>query len=169
MVDSMSLKVRDEVPQDTRTIAALIKAAFRDVEHSDQTEHLIVEKLRRAGALTVSLVAVEDGIIRGHVAVSPVTISSGQGGWYGLGPISVWPEFQGRGLGSELMRAALSRLQEFGAPGCVVLGEPGYYGRFGFEARAEMVLPGVPSEYFQAVSLRSGFAEGEVAYHRAFG
>src|SRR5690606_39869862 len=80
-----------------------------------------------------SKVAESDGEIIGHVAISPVRISDSADGWFGLGPISVLPEFQGQGVGSQLMKSALDELEARGAAGCVVLGEPGYYGRFGFK------------------------------------
>ncbi|TDF82662.1 GNAT family N-acetyltransferase [Pseudomonas sp. H9] len=164
----MNLTIRNEQPEDIKRIAALTAAAFEHEEHSSHTEHHIVDALRRAGQLTVSLVAVEQGEIVGHVAISPVTVSSGASGWYGLGPISVWPDHQGQGIGSALMNAALAQLQGQGAEGCVVLGEPGYYGRFGFQAQSGLVLPGVPQEYFQALSFGGDIPAGTVHYHEAF-
>ena len=164
----MSVVIRSEQPADVVSISRLTEAAFRDHEHSSHTEQFIVDGLRRAGALTVSLVAVENESIVGHVAVSPVTISSGATGWYGLGPISVLPESQGQGIGSQLMDAALADLRQLGARGCVVLGDPGYYGRFGFRAHPGLELPGVPAEYFQAVSFGGALPTGTVRYHDAF-
>ncbi len=143
-------------------------AAFLNAPHTSHTEQFIISALRKAGALTVSLVADAAGTVIGHVAVSPVSISDGTCGWCGLGPIAVAPEHQDRGVGSRLMHAALVRLREDGAAGCVVLGEPGYYGRFGFRADPGLVLPGVPPEYFQALSLDASRPRGTVAYHEAF-
>lgn len=91
----------------------------------------------------------------GHVAVPPVSISNGASGWFGLGPISVVPEHQRCGVGSRLTREALRILREHGAAGCVVLGEPEYYNRFGFQADPDLILPDVPPEYLQAISLDS--------------
>jgi putative acetyltransferase len=116
----------------------------------------------------ISLVAKTDSSIVGHVAISPVSISDGATGWYGLGPISVAPEYQRRGIGSRLMREALLLLQERGACGCVLLGEPRYYRRFGFQVDANLSLPGVPLEYFQALSFGTSRPQGVVAYHAAF-
>jgi len=107
-------------------------------------------------------------MVIGHVAVSPVSISDGTADWYGLGPISVLPDHQRQGVGSQLMRKAISALIEKSASGCVVLGEPAYYGRFGFQADPSLVLAGVPPEYFQALRFRSSTARGTVVYHRAF-
>lgn len=124
--------------------------------------------LRGAGQLSVSLVAEADGAVVGHVAASPVTLSGGERGWYGLGPVSVTPAWQGRGIGSRLVRQALDVLRARGAAGCVVLGEPGYYGRFGFAAAPALVLPGVPPAYFQALAFAGAVPAGTVAYHAAF-
>ena len=66
------------------------------------------------------------------------------------------------------MKSALAALKEMGASGCVLLGEPDYYGRFGFKVVEGLVLPGVPTEYFQALSFGDAFPRGEVTYHDAF-
>lgn len=165
----MSLQIRPESNADAPAIEAVTIAAFLNAPHTDHTEQFVVNALRRRGKLTLSLVAVDaQGRMLGHVAVSPVRISDGSGGWYGLGPISVAPEHQGRGLGSGLMREALLLLQERGAAGCVVLGEPGYYGRFGFKAVPGLVLADVPPEYFQALPFGAAVPTGTVAYDEAF-
>lgn len=164
----MNMTIRTEHAQDIETIARLTEAAFENAAHSSHTEQFIVNALRRSGQLTVSLVAVDNDAIIGHVAVSPVTVSSGATRWYGLGPISVWPDRQGQGIGSVLMKAALTQLKGLGAAGCVVLGDPGYYGRFGFGAHPGLELPGVPREYFQALAFDGALPEGIVKYHQAF-
>jgi putative acetyltransferase len=164
----MNIEIRDEIPTDAPAIEALTISAFLNAPHSSHTEQFIVGALREAGQLTVSLVAVADGKVIGHVAVSPVSLSAGAPGWCGLGPISVLPEYQRRGVGARLMREALRILREQGAAGCVVLGEPAYYGRFGFLADRALVFPGVPPEYFQALSFGSSRSRGVVSYHAAF-
>lgn len=164
----MNLHIRHERPHDISTITALTAAAFASQEHSSHTEQFIVNALRRSQQLTISLVAVLDEDIVGHVAASPVTISSGAQGWFGIGPISVWPDRQGQGIGSALMQAALAELQQLGAMGCVVLGDPGYYSRFGFAVHAGLELPGVPPQYFQALSFGTALPQGTVQYHAAF-
>jgi putative acetyltransferase len=87
---------------------------------------------------------------------------------FGLGPIWVVPEYQGRGVGSRLMHEALRILRKLGAAGCVLLGEPEYYSRFGFQADPNLILPDVPPKYFQAISLDSSRPHGTVSYHEAF-
>ncbi|MDY7569457.1 GNAT family N-acetyltransferase [Pseudomonas fragi] len=164
----MHMTIRNEQPQDIEAISRLTEAAFRNEEYSSHTEHFIVNALRRTGQLSISLVAAEHDEILGHVAISPVSISSGVTGWYGLGPISVRPDRQGKGIGSALMRAALQQLRQQGAAGCVVLGDPAYYGRFGFKAHPGLELPDVPPEYFQALSFTGELPVGVVKYAAAF-
>ena len=119
--------------------------------------------------MSVSLVAEDNGEIIGHVAISPVSISSGAERWYGLGPISVLPERQGQRIGSLLMEQGLADLRALGAAGCVVLGDPNYYSRFGFKANPSLVFPGVPPEYFQTISFTGHpVPTGTVTYHEAF-
>ncbi|MES2462599.1 MAG: N-acetyltransferase [Armatimonadota bacterium] len=163
-----NITIRPEKPADIDAIRRLTEAAFQNQAHASHTEQFIVTALRRAGTLTVSLVAVENDVVVGHVAVSPVTVSSGAAGWYGLGPISVQPNRQGRSIGSRLMTAALAELRRIGAQGCVVLGDPAYYGRFGFKNCPGLELPGVPQVYFQAFSLGGEVPAGTVRFHEAF-
>lgn len=160
--------IRSETTGDAAQIHQVTTLAFLDAPHTDHTEQFVVQGLRNAKALTISQVAEVNGEIVGHVAISPVTVANGASGWFGLGPISVLPENQGRGIGSKLMRNALATLEQMGATGCVLLGDPGYYSRFGFKVVDGLVLPGVPVEYFQALSFDGTFPCGEVAYHAAF-
>lgn len=160
--------IRAERPADREAIADVVRDAFRDHPHSNHTEHLIVDALRRAGALSLSLVADQDGVVVGHVAFSPVAIGGGACGWYGLGPLSVAPAFQRRGIGQALVRHGLAGLRELGAAGCVLLGEPSFYGRFGFANDPGLVLDGLPQECFLALRLGGAVARGEVTYHAAF-
>lgn len=149
-------------------IHRVVRNAFAGAAPTSGTEHVIVRELRRAGALVVSLVAILDGQVVGHVAVSPVAISDGSQGWYGLGPVAVEPGQQNLGAGSALVREALWRLGQMGAAGCVVLGDPAYYGRFGFRVEPALVLEGVPPGYLQALLLAGGPPSGTVRYHPAF-
>lgn len=164
----ISIRIRHETAEDTQAIGAVTACAFQNAPYTSHTEQHIVSGLRRAGKLAISLVAEADGSVVGHVAISPVSISSGASGWFGLGPVSVLPQHQGRGIGSQLIREALRLLRGSGASGCVVLGEPRYYGRFGFQADPHLVLPGYPPEYFQALCFDSPMPEGAVSYHEAF-
>lgn len=162
------MHIRAERPDDVEAIEQVTIRAFQNAPHTDHTEQFIVRELRAANSLAVSLVAELNGQIVGHIAVSPVTISDGRPHWFGLGPISVVPEFQGQGVGSELMNAAMSALKELPAQGCVLLGDPDYYRRFGFNPVPGLVLPGIPAEYFQAMHMSGLLPQGEVKYHEAF-
>lgn len=162
------ISIRDERPSDVDAIHALTAAAFLNAPHTSHTEQFIVDALRRDGVLTISLVTEDAGALVGHVAISPVTIADGTAGWYGLGPISVAPERQRCGIGTKLMNAALQTLRSHGARGCVVLGDPAYYARFGFAADPALVLPGVRPENFQAIRFDASRPSGVVTYHSAF-
>ncbi|MBD2070636.1 N-acetyltransferase [Leptolyngbya sp. FACHB-671] len=164
----MNINIREEVASDVADIRALIVAAFLNAPHTSHTEQFIVDALRNSGNLAISLVAEVDGQVVGHIAISPVSISDGSQNWYGLGPISVIPKYQGLGIGSQLMRQALASLRDRGASGCVVLGNPEYYSRFGFKAEPNLVLPEVPPEYFQAISFDRRIPSGLVSYHESF-
>lgn len=164
----MSISIRKEQPNDIQTIHDLTVAAFLDAPHTDHTEQFIVKALRNSAALSISLLAESAGEIIGHVAVSPISISDGAEHWYGLGPISVKPDEQGKGIGAKLMNAAIQELKTIKASGCVLLGDPDYYHRFGFKPRAGLELPDVPAEYFQALVFQGELPQGVVTYHKAF-
>ena len=164
----MKIEITNETDADVAAIRAITISAFLSAQHTSHTEHFIVDALRGAAQLTVSLVAKADGAIAGHVAISPVSISDGTADWYGLGPLSVAPGYQRRGIGSRLVRHALDELRGRGASGCVLLGHPRYYSRFGFQVDPNLNLPGVPPEYFQALAFGTSRPRGAVSYHAAF-
>jgi len=164
----MNISIRSETSADIPAIEAVTVAAFATAPHAGGYEQHIVNALRRAGKLSLSLVAELNGVVIGHVALSPVAISDGSLGWFGLGPISVLPEYQRRGMGSQLMHAALRILRERGAAGCVLLGDPAYYHRFGFQADPRLTYPGVPAQYFQAIAFGAAHPNGTVTYDAAF-
>ena len=164
----MKVVIRPENVGDAEQIGVVIEAAFSASSYGYNNEAEIVTALRQADALTLSLVADNAGTVVGHVAVSPVQISDVARGWFGLGPISVLPESQCQGVGALLMLEALAELKRIEASGCVLLGDPKYYGKFGFENVPELALPGVPPEYFQAVTFCEQFPAGTVSYHEAF-
>lgn len=155
---------------DAAAIADLTREAFAASDYGDNGEAAIISALRATGALSLSLVAMDGEQLLGHVAFSPVDIAGVDGGWFGLGPVSTHPARQGEGIGSALIRAGLEMLRKRGAHGCVVLGEPGYYQRFGFEQQEGLRYPGAPPEYFLGLSFTaSKLPSGVVSYHRAFG
>jgi putative acetyltransferase len=162
------MKIRLEQPEDAAAIHALTTAAFKDAPYSDQTEARIVDALREAGALTLSLVAIEDGQIVGHAAFSPVRIDGRPGRWYGLGPVSVAPDRQREGIGSSLITDGLGRLRAMEAEGCVVFGNPGYYTRFGFASDPRLRYEDAPDGYFMRLVFIGPEPAGVVTYHAGF-
>ncbi len=124
--------------------------------------------LRNSGQLTLSLVAEYNNKVIGHIAFSPVSISDQSTGWYGLGLVSVLPEYQGQGVGSKLINDGLAALKDLGAAGCVLLDEPEYYGRFGFKADPRLVLENVPAEYFQVLAFSETIPTDSIVYAEAF-
>lgn len=160
--------IREETGSDVDAIGEVTIAAFRDHPHSRRTEQFIVQRLRADNALTVSLVAEADGLVVGHVAFSPVEMSDGTSGWYGLGPVSVSPGYQRQGIGRGLISEGLSRLKALGARGCVLVGDPGYYGRFGFRNHPALTLEGVPQEVFLALPFDGHVPQGRATFHEAF-
>ena len=160
--------IRDETMSDAAVITQVTVAAFETLEISSHTEQFIIEALRAAKALTLSLVAEADGRILGHIAFSPVTISDGAMNWYGLGPVSVLPAYQRQGVGKALIWEGLSRLRKIDAKGCCLVGHPQYYGKFGFENVAGLVHEGVQREVFFALSFDGHFPQGDVMFHEGF-
>ncbi|WP_136807213.1 GNAT family N-acetyltransferase [Desulfosediminicola flagellatus] len=160
--------IRNEEPSDIDTIAEVTKAAFKDYSYSQQTEHLTIHDLRVAGALTISLVSEIGGQVVGHIALSPVTISDGTTNWYGLGPVSVLPEYQGHRIGTALVNSGLALLKSSNSNGIVLLGLPTYFNRFGFWSYPQLIHEGTPQEVFVAKSLVERVPNGTVEFHQAF-
>lgn len=160
--------IRDETGRDEAVISEVTAAAFMTLDISDHTEQYIVDALRAAEALTLSLVAELDGRIVGHIAFSPIAISDGAQGWFGLGPVSVLPEYQRMGIGKALIREGLARLKKLGAKGCCLVGHPEYYPKFGFINVAGLAHEGVPPEAFFALSFDGSYPQGTVTFHKGF-
>jgi putative acetyltransferase len=160
--------IRGETNADVGMIAEVTIAAFKTLEISNHTEQFIIEALRAAKALTVSLVAEVDGRVVGHIAFSPVIISDGTRNWYGLGPVSVLPEYQRKGIGKALIQEGLSRLKVLNAQGCCLVGHPDYYRKFGFKNMSGLVHEGVPQEVFFALSFDGHTPQGTVTFHDGF-
>jgi putative acetyltransferase len=160
--------IRDEKRTDFAVISEVTIAAFETMEISNHTEQFIIEALRSAKALTISLVAEADGIVAGHIAFSPVIMSDGTKDWYGLGPVSVHPDFQRKGIGKALIQEGLSRLKNLKAKGCCLVGHPQYYRQFGFKNVEGLVHEGVPQEVFFALSFDGNIPQGNVLFHEGF-
>lgn len=161
--------VRPELPEDIAAIEQVTIAAFTGKPYADGTEHLIINRLREAHALALSLVAEIEGKVVGHVAFSIVTVNGADRGWYGLGPISIHPDFQRQGIGSTLIYKGLSQIRGLGANGCVLEGDPNYYKRFGFKSHPHLVYEKAPApQYFMALPFHDDIPTGSVEFHPAF-
>lgn len=127
------MKVREEVSGDLQAIRAVVANAFGRWQ-----EAKLVDDLRKEGDLVVSIVAEEDGKIHGHVALS--RLKSPERG-LALAPLAVSTDAQRKGIGSALIREALSRAKALDTEIVFVLGEPNYYSRFGFSADVALPFP----------------------------
>lgn len=162
------MHLRTEVIDDEDAIDRVVSSAFAALSHCNNTEAQIVRELRIAGDLTLSLVAELGGAVAGHVAFSPVAIDGAHEAWFGLGPLAVLPSLQRRGIGSALVERGLAMLRERGAKGCAVLGDPNYYGRFGFVSDGGLRYGTVPRRFIQGIAFEGGRPSGELTYAPAF-
>jgi putative acetyltransferase len=160
--------LRPETEADIPAIDQINLEAFLHHPYSHQTEHLIVRALRASGALTLSLVAETEGQVVGHIAFSPALIDGQDLGWYTLGPVAVLPSHQRKGIGSSLIQAGLQGLRELGAKGCLLVGDPNYYLRFGFRHDPSLHIHEVPPEFFMCMSFSNDTPSGLVTHHQAF-
>lgn len=163
--------IRPETASDYEAIRHILVMAFEHHPYSHQTEHLIVEALRTADALLVSLVAEVDEIVVGQIAFSPAKIDGKDCPWVTLGPVAVLPAFQRQGIGQALIKEGLKTIWGLGMQGCVLVGDPAYYGRFGFRHIPTLRLEGLPpqfSQYFMSLPMNDLIPEGVVAHHPAF-
>lgn len=161
------MQIRDETEADSAAIADVVTKALALLPQATGTEADIVGRLRAAGALDLSLVAEEDGMVIGYLAASPARIGP-QTGWSVIGPLVVLPARHGQGIGSALMRTALDRLRKTHR-GVALVGDPGYYHRFGFRAFPGLGVTGCPPEVVQALAFDDRPPVGEVIHHPAFG
>lgn len=160
--------IRPESAGDVAAIRGANVAAFRAHPFSQQTEHLIVEALRAADGLEISLVAEVDGRVVGHIAFSRAAVGETSARWYLPGPVAVLPDYQGQGIGGALVDAGLGELRSRGALGCALVGDPGFYERFGFSHHSGITCHGVPDEYVLCTAFASEVPTGEVVHHPAF-
>lgn len=160
--------IRSETISDIGAISKVTIAAFKTLAISNHTEQFIINALRDANALTISLVAEIDGEVAGHIAFSPVSISDGSPNWYGLGPISVLPKYQKQGIGKSLVLKGLSLLKDMGGQGCALVGDPGYYERFGFKNIPDLIYENIPQEVFLVLPFNKNIPQGTVVFHKGF-
>lgn len=161
------MNVRPETPLDLDAIRHINVIAFEDHPLSEHNEHLIVDALREAGALQLSLVAEQDGEIVGHVAFSAASIG-GTGDWTLLGPVAVLPRWQRQGVGSALIVEGLEIMRSCGVRGCVLVGNAEYYRRFGFRHFTGVSCGSVPESTILCLPMLGDTPTGRLGYHLAF-
>ncbi|MEM9605167.1 MAG: N-acetyltransferase [Pseudomonadota bacterium] len=164
----MSVVVRPERETDKRAIRDVTRLAFEGKSYADGDEHDLIDKLRQLGALRVSLVAVDADELIGQISFSPATNAETSGDWYTLGPLAVRPDRQGQGVGGELIESGIRALMDVGAAGCVLTGDPGYYGRHGFCLSRPHCPVGEPADYFMLRQLADVELAGRFAFHPVF-
>jgi len=160
--------VRSERPSDAPEISRLLLDAFQGHPHSTQNEHRIVDVLRAEDALSLSLVAETEGGVAGYIAGSPIVVGGVKNRWVGIGPLAVRPDLQRKGIGTALMTSALKAICEQGNLGCVLVGDPGYYARFGFCHPDGLTMAEVPPEVILAIAFNGPLPKGEAVFHPAF-
>ncbi len=164
----MDITIKTTEPKDFDQVIEVISLAFKTIPYSNHDEDEIVARLAAAGDLAVDLVAMAGDVVVGFIAASPVTIGGERCDWYGLGPVAVLPEYQRQGIGQQLIEKSLKDLIMMHAEGCVVVGEPAYYQRFGFKTSAMIYYPSTPDGYFLSLVFKQNNKRGVVRYHDAF-
>ena len=159
--------IREETSGDIPEIGRVVTEAMLLLPQATGTEATIVEKLRAARALTLSLVAEEHGKVIGYLAASAARIGD-QDRWGLIGPLVVVPSRHRQGIGSALMKEALRRLRKT-ERGAALVGNPTYYGRFGFHSFTGLRIAGIPQEFVLALPFSGDEPQGELFHHPAFG
>lgn len=174
----MCINIRIEKEEDYKEVESLVKKAFENAEHSDYTEHLLVNRLRKGSCFIeeLSLVAEMDDKIVGHCLLTKAKIDDGINKFdtLALAPVSVLPQYQGKGVGSKLIKEAFKKAQELEFTSIIVLGHDKYYPRFGFIPASNYKITApfeVPDESFMAIELKKGALkdkEGTLIYAKEF-
>ena len=133
----MDIKIRLETEKDFRETEILTREAFWDIYKPGCDEHLVLHKLRKAPAFVNELdfVAVHEDRIIGNIIYSKAKIVNGDNQEHEvlcMGPLSVWPSYQGKGIGSQLMKHSIIAAEKMGFRAVIIFGDPDYYKRFGF-------------------------------------
>ncbi|MED4648386.1 N-acetyltransferase [Bacillus inaquosorum] len=174
----MEFFIRQELTHEYNTTEDIVKRAFLNEKYSDKKEHFLVNKIRKSDAFIpeLSLVAVNGKGIVGHVLLSKIKIVDGDNAVdsLALAPVSVAPEYQRKGIGSQLIHVALKKAIELGYRSVIVLGHKDYYPKFGFKPASLWNIKApfeVPDEVFMALELSKDSLEnvkGVVHYSKAF-
>ena len=164
----MTITIRPECGGDHEAIYDLTRRAFAPMPFAAGDEQDLINGLRAAGALTISLVAERGEQIVGYLAFSPATAADGSPGWFALGPVAVEPDLQRQGVGSLMIKEGLRQLRALNASGCILVGNPNYYVRFGFQPFPDLAPPGEPPAYFMILPLANATPTSVVAFHPLF-
>lgn len=175
----MDILIRPELTEEYNMTEEVVKKAFLNEEYSDKKEHILVNRIRKSDAFIpgLSLVALnQDKDIVGHILLSKIKIVDGDNAVnsLALAPVAVVPEHQKKGIGSQLIHAALKKAKEVGYHSVIVLGHKDYYPKFGFKQASLWNIQApfeVPNEVFMALELTENSLEnvqGVVHYSKAF-
>ena len=162
------ITIRPEQATDYAGIYDMTQAAFQGRPYADGDEQDLINQLRKIGALSLSLVAIDNHQLVGQVTFSPATLSTGHGLWFALGPVAVTPERQSQGIGARLIEAGIEDISTRGAHGCILTGNPQHYRRFGFQLSASTCPPEENPEYFMLKLLQGTTPDGRFKFHPAF-
>ena len=164
----LKIEIRRELKTDQNTIRELTEAAFDGRPYAGGDEQDVIDRLRRSKALTLSLVATQEGEVIGQITFSPAIVEDASSPWFALGPVSVVPSRQGEGIGSALIQEGLGRITSMGALGCILTGDPNYYSKFGFVLSPANSPENESELYFQLKLLAGKQPFGTFSFDRAF-
>lgn len=174
----MNIRIRKETQKDYEFTETVVEKAFQNEEHSDHSEHFLVARLRKSSAFVpeLSLIAEMNEEIVGHIMLTKLLIKDDEKRYesLALAPVSVLPEYQNKGIGSELIHKSLKISKEMGFKSVIVLGHDKYYPRFGFRPASKWGIKApfdVPDESFMALELEVGSLDGimgTVVYGKEF-
>ncbi|MCM3398224.1 N-acetyltransferase [Oceanobacillus profundus] len=175
----MNRMIRQELPKDYKTTEEVVKQAFLNEQYSDGKEHQLVNRIRKSKAFIpeLSLVAIgEDKAMIGHILLSKISIVYNDQSVesLALAPVSVAPQYQKKGIGSQLIHEGLKKAKALGYHSVIVLGHKDYYPKFGFKQALLWNIKApfeVPDEAFMALELTEDSLEtvqGVVHYPKAF-
>ncbi len=163
-----SLTIRRENPDDCDAIYSITREAFLNMPYADGDEQDLVNLLRSSGSLSLSLVAIQNEKLVGHIAFSPAVNSDRSGPWYAIGPVSVLPDKQRQGIGVALIVEGLKQIKDLGAIGCILTGNPDYYQRFGFTLSPDNVPEEESEDHFMVNRFNEEKPGGIFQFDRAF-
>lgn len=168
MIQLSEVHIRPEETRDLEAIYDVTQRAFAEMPFADGDEQDLIDRLRTIGALSLSLVAEYENKIVGQLALSPVAHDSSDDGWFGLGPVSVHPDLQKKGIGGLLIGNAVHWMTDRQAQGCILVGDPNYYRRHGFVSAPAGAPENEPAEFFMVLELAGTLQGGRFSFHQAF-